>query len=226
MSASPARKSANTANAQRSTGPRTTEGKSRSAQNALKHGLTAADLVIGPEDRAEFDEMLTAFRDEIEPLGPLEHTLFDQLVSAAWNLRRIRRMETELCAAAQSFTELLNDDQLQKKLDGLARHHTRIERSFHRALKELKALHTDAALIPALPADLVENAAPLAAIQEIAKRTQHLTRPNPGPLMKRMLDAVDNEAEALNRACMYKNRVAELEQQLAAGGAEQQAAAA
>src|ERR1035438_5174370 len=52
MSASPARKSANTANAQLSTGPRTPEGKSRSAQNASKHGLTAADLVIGPEDRA------------------------------------------------------------------------------------------------------------------------------------------------------------------------------
>jgi hypothetical protein len=225
MSASPARKSANTANAQLSTGPRTPEGKSRSAQNASKHGLTAADLVIGPEDRTEFDEMLAGFRDEIEPQGPLEHTLFDQLVSGAWNLRRIRRMETELCAAAKSFTELLNDDQLQKKLDRLARHHTRIERSFHRALKELKALHTDAALIPTLPANLVENAAPLASVQEIAKRTQHLTHPNQGPLMKRMIDAVDTEAEALNRAYIYKNRVAELEKQLAAGTPEQAVAA-
>jgi hypothetical protein len=211
MTPSPARQSANTANAQLSTGPRTAAGKARSSQNARKHGLTAADLVIGPEDRAEFDEMLADFRDEIEPNGPLEHTLFDQLVTAAWHLRRMRRMETELCAAAESYTALLADDELQKKLDRLARHHTRIERSFHRALKELKALHTDAALIPTLPAKLVENAAPLASLQEIAKRT-HRSNPH---LVKRMLDAIDTEAEALTRAHTYQNRVTELEKQLA-----------
>ncbi len=216
MPASPARQSANASNAQFSTGPRTPEGKAKSAQNARKHGLTAADLVIGPEDRAEFDEMLAEFRDEIEPTGPLQHSLFDQLVSAAWNLRRIRRMETELCSGAESYTQILDDDQLQKKLDRLARHQTRIERSFHRALKELKALHTDAALIPTLPANLIENAAPLASFQEIAKRTQRLTHTSDSALVKCMLEAVDTEAEALGRAYVYKNRVAELEKQLAA----------
>ncbi len=218
MPASAARQSANSANAQRSTGPRTPVGKAKSAQNARKHGLTAADLVIGPEDRAEFDEMLTEFRDEIEPTGALEHSLFDQLVSAAWNLRRIRRMETELCSGAHSYTDLLDDDQLQKKLDRLARHQTRIERSFYRALKELKALHTDAALTPTLPANLVENAAPLASFQEIAKRTQRLKHTNDSALVKCMLEAVDTEAEALGRAYTYKNRVAELEKQLAQAG--------
>lgn len=215
MSPSPARQAANVANAQLSTGPRTAEGKARSAQNARKHGLTAADLVIGPEDHAEFDEMLAEFRDEIEPKGPLEHALFDQFVSAAWNLRRIRRMETELCAGASSYTALLDDEELQKKLDRLARHHTRIERSFHRALKELKALHTDAALIPTLPATLVENAAPLASIREIAKRTQHAARGGNSLLVKRMFDAIDTEAEALAHAHHCQNRVAELEKHLA-----------
>ncbi len=218
MPVSAARQSANTANAQFRTGPRSPEGKAKSAQNARKHGLTAADLVIGPEDRAEFEEMLAEFRDEIEPTGPLENTLFDQFVSAAWNLRRIRRMETELCSGAESYTQLLDDDQLQKKLDRLARHQTRIERSFHRALKELKALHTDAALTPTLPANLVENAAPLASLHEIAKQTQRLINTNDGPLVKRMLEAIDTEAEALGRAYVYKNRVAELEEQLAQAG--------
>ncbi len=189
----------------------------RQSANA-SNGLTAADLVIGPEDRVEFDEMLAEFRDEIEPTGPLQHTLFDQLVSAAWNLRRIRRMETELCSGAQSYTALLDDDQLQKKLDRLARHQTRIERSLYRAFKELKALHTDAALIPTLPANLVENAAPLASLHEIAKRTQRLINTHDGPLVKRMLEATDTEAEALGRAYTYKNRVAELEKQLAQAG--------
>jgi hypothetical protein len=209
------RSAVNRANAQHSTGPRTEAGKQRSSLNALRHGLTAAHLVIGPEDRAEIEQMLAEFRDEIEPKGPLQHALFDQLVSAAWNLRRVRRMETELCAAAQSYRDLLDDEQLQKKLDRLSRHHTRLERSFHRALKELKAFHTDAALIPTLPASLVESSSPLASFHEIAKRTQHLTGMSNGVLAKRMFQAVDNEAEALSRAFTYQNRVAELEKQLA-----------
>ena len=37
---------ANRANAKRSTGPKTEQGKARSRMNAWKHGLTAEDIVI------------------------------------------------------------------------------------------------------------------------------------------------------------------------------------
>ncbi len=57
-------------------------------------------------------------------------------------MRRIRRMETELCAGSATYLDLLNDDAIQTKLDRLARHKSRIERTFHRSLKELKALQT------------------------------------------------------------------------------------
>src|SRR5438105_14656593 len=50
---SPARQSANAANAQLSTGPRTEEGKARSSQNARSHGLTASHLVISDHDPSE-----------------------------------------------------------------------------------------------------------------------------------------------------------------------------
>ena len=46
---SEARQTANAANACLSTGTRTAEGKARSSQNARKHGLTAAQLVIAAE---------------------------------------------------------------------------------------------------------------------------------------------------------------------------------
>ena len=45
MVCSPARLAANRLNAQKSTGPRTEEGKSRSRANALKHGLCASVVV-------------------------------------------------------------------------------------------------------------------------------------------------------------------------------------
>src|SRR4051812_29997545 len=52
MTCSPARLAANRANAARSTGPRSEEGRRASRQNALKHGLTAEVLRTPEEERA------------------------------------------------------------------------------------------------------------------------------------------------------------------------------
>ncbi len=46
---------ANKKNAQKSTGPRTAQGKAAVSQNAVKHGLFAVEPVIFDEDQAEFD---------------------------------------------------------------------------------------------------------------------------------------------------------------------------
>jgi hypothetical protein len=81
-------------------------------------------------------------------------------------------METELCAGATTYQDLLNNDEIQTKLDRLSRHKSRIERTFHRSLKELKALQTSAALRSLIPRDIAESVPPLASTSEIAKRTQ------------------------------------------------------
>jgi hypothetical protein len=172
MSPSTARLSANAANARLSTGPRTPEGKARSSENARKHGLTAKDLLIGAEDREAFDEMLAGLQNDVAPQGALQQTIFDELVASAWNLRRIRRMETDLCAGAATYLDLLNNHEIQTKLDRLARHKSRIERTFHRSLKELKALQTSDAIRALIPREIAETAPPLASPSEIAKRTQ------------------------------------------------------
>jgi hypothetical protein len=213
MPLSAARRSANVANAQLSTGPRTNDGKARSAQNARKHGLTAQDLVIGPEDREEFEALLAEFQNDVAPQGAVQQILFDELVGAAWNLRRIRRMETELCVGAATYRDLLNDDDLQAKLDRLARHKSRIERTFHRSLKELKVLQTNAAIQLTIPHHIRESAPPLASAIEFAKRSQ---APGAETTMQIALDAIDQECVALDAAARAKMRADELEKQLAA----------
>ena len=139
---SPAQQSANMANAQKSTGPTTSEGKARSAMNSQIHGLCAKHNVIGPEEQSDFDRMATHYVLELMPRTAVEHTLYTEIVGAAWQLGRVRQMETEACAGKGTYTEILDDEVLQKKLDRLARHHTRIERTFHRCLKELKAVQS------------------------------------------------------------------------------------
>ena len=47
--ASDAQIEANRANAQKSTGPRTAEGKAKVAPNAIKHGLLAEQVVVKDE---------------------------------------------------------------------------------------------------------------------------------------------------------------------------------
>ena len=134
---------ANPANAQKSTGPITAAGKARSAMNSRTHGLCAKEVVVGPEEQADYHSLLEAYLLELDPDGPVEQTLFSEIVAAAWQLGRVQRMETEACSGKSSYAEILDDEVLQKKLDRLARHHTRIERTFHRCLKQLKAIQKE-----------------------------------------------------------------------------------
>ena len=166
---------ANTANAQKSTGPITPEGKAHSAMNSHIHGLCAKDILVGPEEQPDFDSMAAKYLFDLSPSGAVERTLFNEIVGAAWQLGRVRRMETETCAGKNTYTEMLDDEALQKKLDRLARHHTRIERTFHRCLKELKTLQAERRKegtitsddLPRIQARLQRaNAAGLAAISE------------------------------------------------------------
>jgi hypothetical protein len=188
MPTSPARLAANAANAKHSTGPRTPEGQARSSQNARTHGLTARDLIVAPNEREEFEELLNGYQTEIKPEGAIQQTLFDELVGAAWNLRRVRRMETALCPDTTSYQDLMNDEELQKKLDRLARHKTRIERTFHRSLKELKALQTNTVIQASLPRHVRQGIPSLSNATEIAKRTQRYEK-RETQLLKEFLDA-------------------------------------
>ena len=158
---------ANRANAQRSTGPKTPEGKAASSLNALKHGLTAEQAVIPGEDPDAFDESVRSFFDHLQPVGPLETQLVEQIAMASWRLSRLRALETGLFTLRlideekwidEHYTGLTTQDRLayvfqddcgrRDAFTNLARYETRVERAFYRALHELQRLQAARAEIP------------------------------------------------------------------------------
>jgi hypothetical protein len=88
---------ANRRNAQRSTGPRTPNGKARSRWNALKHGVLAKAVIPEPlqpyESRQEFDRLLATLRDEFAPQSAVEEMLLETIATCYWRLARIVRAE-------------------------------------------------------------------------------------------------------------------------------------
>ena len=156
---------ANRNNAKKSTGPRTEEGKTRSAKNALKHGLLAGDTVMPGEDPADFDRQLSALEADIQPANSLEFELVRQIADAQWRMRRLTRLETGFLAAAldetRRYMEKRRPDELRPGYDGetlllgsamldrtqafvhLARYDGHLSRRFFRAVKQLRDLRRD-----------------------------------------------------------------------------------
>ena len=87
---------ANRHNAQKSTGPKTAEGKAASAKNAMKHGLFAQDNVVISENQAQFDALRNEMLAELAPVGAMEGMLAERIVSLTWRLRRAAQMQDEV----------------------------------------------------------------------------------------------------------------------------------
>jgi len=87
---------ANRSNAQRSTGPKTPEGKERTRFNALIHGLRAESAVIPGEDQAKFDQLLERLSAAWTPQDDMEKSLVEQIAVTQWKLARIDRSEARI----------------------------------------------------------------------------------------------------------------------------------
>jgi hypothetical protein len=87
---------ANRLNALKSTGPRSEQGKRRSRQNALRHGLTAETLVAALESAADYQEFEASIAADYRPRSATESVLVLRLASLLWRLRRSTSIETGL----------------------------------------------------------------------------------------------------------------------------------
>jgi hypothetical protein len=88
---------ANRANASHSTGPRTPEGKARSAQNSRKHGFTASHFaVVRLEDLQEVDYLRADLVAIYQPANSQELFAIERIALAQQAMLRIARLESGL----------------------------------------------------------------------------------------------------------------------------------
>jgi hypothetical protein len=130
---------ANRANAKFSTGPKTPEGKAHSRENAWKHGLTAAKIIILGEKASDFEAFYAELWRQFEPAPGLESILVDRLAAQGWRLRRAAVYEAACLYDPLNVKLEVNVSELHK-LALVARYETNLMNNFHRTLQQLLAL--------------------------------------------------------------------------------------
>lgn len=147
----------NKLNAVLSTGPKTAAGKAISAQNALKHGLTAISPLLPTEDKAAYDQHVRGFEEDYQPKTATERQLTRDLADTSWRMNRLPALEASIIAlealppgsistdipdldACLAVTETLRRQ--ERALDTLSKHHTRLSRHFHKTLNELRGIQS------------------------------------------------------------------------------------
>ena len=172
------------ANGARSRGPATSEGKRRSAYNALRHGLLAKCVVMTGESGENFELMLRQHVDRFAPLDGVEFGMIEEMASSYWRLRRAWAVETRLlddALSAQASGDQLGriaaafgDLASQPRLALLLRYQSTLHRAYQRALRNLLMLRKvcetnpvpESDTMPPAPtaADSPRGAGPLASV--------------------------------------------------------------
>ncbi len=96
---------ANRLNAQRCTGPKTTEGKEAVGRNAVTHGLTSYSGLLPGEKLDDFSDLRARVLAELAPDSAIEIELAERIASLLWRLRRVPAFEAALLAWTNACKE-------------------------------------------------------------------------------------------------------------------------
>src|SRR3954451_15916292 len=87
------------------TGPRTVQGKEKSSQNSVKHGIFATAVVLPGESQAAFDALLRGLCEDFQPVGTFEDGLVEVLAVTRWRQRRLLIAEGAEIQAGRQFID-------------------------------------------------------------------------------------------------------------------------
>ena len=146
---------ANCQNARLSHGPVTEEGRKKASMNALKTGLTGAQVLLPTDDAALYEAHVRDYKNEFNPVGPEETHLLQSIIDTRWRLARIPGLEYALLDLARR--QLIKEEpalannpapvlemqariHLEKDLRNLHLQENRLVRRREREMKELREL--------------------------------------------------------------------------------------
>ena len=157
--ATPKQITANRDNAKKSTGPKTSKGKARSAENARRHGIFRSIANLTGRERRDFNRLAREYHNQFQPSDPIEADFVRQFVEARWRLLMCRKTESGFFDEAadrylikdaptserhlnRAFARAVMDDPANSLIK-LVRYEQTIRRGFDRAFKSFFA-HRDA----------------------------------------------------------------------------------
>ena len=94
---------ANRANAQKSTGPRSTAGRETVSSNRVQHGLCGRFRVLAGESQDEYNDLLRRFLEAEKPADQVERELVAKMARHTWLSERATRCQ-EACFLFQPQT--------------------------------------------------------------------------------------------------------------------------
>src|SRR5277367_12302 len=105
----------NRANAQNSTGPKTPEGKQRSAMNALKPGLTGQSLMLQPNEMEAYNRLTASMLSDLKPKTEPERQLAQKIIDGHFRLNRLAGVENNMFnfGLIQHTTDTDHDDRVE-----------------------------------------------------------------------------------------------------------------
>ncbi|HXP85320.1 MAG TPA: hypothetical protein VN841_11410 [Bryobacteraceae bacterium] len=165
-------RAASRTNGAKSKGPVSAEGRARSSQNSLRHGLSSPahtqlaveNMVLPHEDRAQFEALRKSYFADFQPANQSQQDLVETMAAARWRLTRLQHVETKLLEKemvlrakemSKELTEMTEVEKLawvfdrsanqDKSLTTLIRYEGNLNRTYGRAFKQLQELQSQAA---------------------------------------------------------------------------------
>ena len=147
---------ANRQNAQKSTGPKTPEGREAVRFNALTYGLRPRETILERENAREYSELWDGLDAEWQPQARTERIYLETMVTSQWLLKRIAESEQQIYTIA-------NVEQRFKMLAYVYKMRAQLERSFRTAVADMKQSQKERKAVQTQPPQAEQPAKPASA---------------------------------------------------------------
>ena len=123
---------ANRQNAQKSSGPKTPEGKAAIRFNALTYGLRTRATLLAQENGQEYSQLWDELEADWQPQNRTERCYLETMVTSQWLLKRVAESESRI------YERIAFGEEQFKMLAYVAKQRAQLERSFRTAVADMK----------------------------------------------------------------------------------------